>query len=488
LTPREIAALAAAAPSVTVAVVGDLMLDETWTGDVLRVAPEAPVPLLSLSAMSRRAGGAGNVVENLAALGARAIALGAVGVGEEGEWLARRLTTLPGARGTIVVDPSRTTPMKRRMVSEGRQILRVDQEIATGLSPRAEAALLSAALDAVAEADILLLSDYAKGTLTPALLEALLGAARARGIPALVDPKGRDYARYRGATLLTPNRKELETVTGESAGDLGAVAALGERLRDDLGLDALLVKLSEEGMLLLPRGEAPRRIAARAREVYDVTGAGDTVLAALGVALGCGLDLADAAEVANRAAGCAVARVGTASVRWADLLEGLSASPDEKLLDLRHLAAVASTLRRAHKRIVFTNGCFDLLHPGHVKLLAEARSAGDVLIVGLNSDDSVRRLKGPSRPILGAHDRAQVLGGLDAVDFIVVFEEDTPEALIELIRPQVLVKGGDYAEATVVGAPFVKSYGGEIRIVPLVEGRSTSSLVERMKAGAREGA
>jgi len=481
VTPREIAGLAAAAPSVTVAVVGDLMLDETWVGDVSRIAPEAPVPLLHLHAMSRRAGGAGNVVENLSALGAQVIALGAVGPEEEGSWLARRLTTLPGASGTIVVDLARTTPVKRRMVSEGRQILRVDQEIAAGLSPAAEDELLAAAKEAVLRADVLLLSDYAKGTLTPRVIEELLAAARAKGIPSLIDPKGRDYTRYRGATLLTPNRRELETVTGETARDVPAVAALGARLRDDLALDSILVKLSEEGMLLLTKGQAPYRISAKAREVFDVTGAGDTVLAALGVALACGLDLAAAAEVANRAAGCAVARVGTASVRWADLLDGLGAAPEDKLLDRRHLAAVAATLRRAHKRVVFTNGCFDLLHPGHITLLGKARQLGDVLIVGLNSDDSVRRLKGPTRPILSEEARAQVLGGLDAVDFVAVFGEDTPEELIRLIRPQVLVKGGDYTEETVVGAPFVRSYGGEVALIPLVSGNSTTSMVEKMR-------
>jgi len=481
VTPRELAALAAAAGSVTVAVLGDLMLDETWTGEVSRVAPEAPVPLLNLTGMSRRAGGAGNVVENLSALGARVIALGAVGPEEEGTWLARRLTTLPGARGTIVADRRRTTPVKRRMVSDGRQMLRVDQEIAAGLSPEAEAGLLAAALAAVEEADVLLVSDYAKGTLTPGITSAVLAAARRRGIPALVDPKGRDYGRYRGAAMVTPNRKELEAVYGETARDLVAVAALGERLREELAADALLVKLSEEGMLLLEKGRAPHRIRARAREVFDVTGAGDTVLAALGVALGAGMDRPAAAEVANRAAGCAVARVGTAPVHWADLLEGLTAAPEEKLLDRSHLAAVCATLRRAHRRVVFTNGCFDLLHPGHIRLLSEARKLGDFLVVGLNSDTSVRKLKGPERPILSEHDRAQVLGGLDAVDFVVLFEEETPERLIEAVRPDVLVKGGDYTEAAVVGAPFVRSYGGLVALVPLVPGLSTTTVVSRLK-------
>jgi len=482
VTPREIAALAAAAPSVTVAVAGDLMLDETWVGSVERVAPEAPVPLLSLAAMSRRAGGAGNVVENLACLGARIVTLGAVGPGEEGAWLARRLTTLPGASGTVVVDPLRATPVKRRMVSEGRQMLRVDEELASELSPSAERGLLAAAHEAVDAADVLLLSDYAKGTLTLALTSALLKAARAKGIPALVDPKGRDYARYRGATVVMPNRRELEAATSEPARDLEAVARLGASLREELGLEALLVKLSEEGMLLLARGHEPRRITARAREVFDVTGAGDTVLAAFGVAVGCGLGLFEAAEVANRAASHAVGRVGTAPVRWADLFEG--GSPHEKLLDRAHLPAVSSMLRRAHKNVVFTNGCFDLLHPGHVKLLTEARKSGDLLVVGLNSDDSVRRLKGGGRPILSETDRAQVLGGLDAVDFVVVFDEDTPEALIRELRPQTLVKGGDYTEATVVGAPFVRSYGGSVVLVPLVQGLSTSSMVTRLKSGS----
>lgn len=481
MTPREIAFLAAAAPNVTIAVVGDLMLDETWYGDVARVAPEAPVPLLSLQSMSRRAGGAGNVVENLAALGARTIALGAVGPEEEGAWLARRLTTLPLATGTIVVDPLRTTPVKRRMVSEGRQMLRVDQEIAAGLSPEAEEKLLGAALEALALADVLLVSDYAKGTLTEKLLSTLLSAARSRGIPAFVDPKGKDYRKYRGAACLTPNRKELEAVTGVATRDRVELAGLGRTLRKELGVDSMLVKLSEDGMLLLAAGEPSVHIVARAREVYDVTGAGDTVLATLGLAVGAGLDLASAAEVANRAAGCAVAKVGTAPVRFSDLLEGLTAAPDEKLLDDRHLAAVVQALSRAHKRVVFTNGCFDLLHPGHVMLLAEARRRGDVLIVGINSDASVKRLKGESRPILSQRDRAQVLGGLDAVDFVVVFDEDTPEKLIGIVRPDVLVKGGDYTEETVVGAAFVRSYGGDVALVPLVEGRSTTSMVGRIR-------
>ncbi len=484
MTPRELAALAEAAGSVTVAVVGDLMLDETWTGEVSRIAPEAPVPLLNLSAMSRRAGGAGNVVENLSALGARVIALGAVGPEEEGAWLARRLTTLPGACGTIVADPCRTTPVKRRMVSDGRQMLRVDQEIPAGLSPEAERELKTAALRAVEEADVLLLSDYAKGTLTPAITSALVAAARRKGIPALVDPKGRDYGRYRGAAIVTPNRKELETVSGEAAYDLDAVAALGERLREELSLEALLVKLSEDGMLLLERGRPPFRIRTRAREVFDVTGAGDTVLAALGVSIGAGLDRPSAAEVANRAAGCAVARVGTAPVHWADLLDGLTASPEEKLLDRAHLAVVCGTLRRAHRRVVFTNGCFDLLHPGHIRLLTEARKLGDLLVVGLNSDASVRKLKGPERPILSERDRAQVLGGLDAVDFVVLFDEETPERLIEAVRPDVLVKGSDYTEATVVGAPFVRSYGGTVALVPLLPGSSTTTMVSRLKGDA----
>jgi len=311
-------------------------------------------------------------------------------------------------------------------------------------------------------------------------METLLAEARRRGVPALVDPKGKDYGRYRGATCVTPNRKELETVTGESARDAAAVVRLATRLRDDLGLDAILVKLSEEGMLLLPKGGAPHRIAARAREVFDVTGAGDTVLATLGVALGAGLPLADAAEVANRAAGVVVGRTGTASVRWADLLDGLTSAPADKLLERGHVGAVAQMLRRAHRRVVFTNGCFDLLHPGHVTLLGAAKQLGDVLVVGLNSDASVKRLKGPERPILSETDRAQVLGGLDAVDFVVLFEEDTPEALIRAIRPQVLVKGGDYTEESVVGAPFVRSYGGEVALVPLVPGRSTTSMVAKM--------
>jgi D-beta-D-heptose 7-phosphate kinase/D-beta-D-heptose 1-phosphate adenosyltransferase len=309
----------------------------------------------------------------------------------------------------------------------------------------------------------------------------LIEAARRKGIPALVDPKGRDYARYRGATAVTPNRKELESVSGMTASDIPTLSALGERLREELGLTALLVKLADEGILLLERGRPAQRIRATPREVFDVTGAGDTLLAALGLSLGAGLNLVAASEVANRAAGCAVARVGTTPVRWADLLEGLSAAPEGKLVERAHLSGICTTLRRAHRRIVFTNGCFDLLHPGHIRLLSEARKQGDLLVVGLNSDASVRRLKGPGRPILSERDRAQVLGGLDAVDFVVLFDEETPEKLITAVRPDVLVKGGDYTEATVVGAPLVRSWGGTVVLIPLVPGSSTTSLVSKMK-------
>ncbi len=481
MNPREIAALAAAAPSVTVAVIGDVMLDETWFGSVSRVAPEAPIPLLSLSSMSRRAGGAGNVVENLVALGARAIVLGCVGPGEEGAWLRSRFLSLPHTRGVIVTDPLRTTPVKRRMVSDGRQLLRVDQELPSRLSATAEDELLEAARAAVADADVFLFSDYAKGTLSERVMTTLLSATRKRGIPSLVDPKGTDYSRYRGAAVVTPNRKELETVTSQTARDWQSVAALGTGLLEELELDAVLVKLSEDGMLLLRGDAAPFRVAARAREVFDVTGAGDTVLAMLGLALGAGWALPEAAQMANRAAGCAVAKVGTAPVHWADLLDAGDLTPEEKRIDRRHLATLAATLKKAHRKVVFTNGCFDLLHPGHVRLLTAARRLGDVLVVGLNSDSSVRRLKGATRPILSELDRAQVLGGLDAVDFVVIFEEDTPENVIRLLCPDVLVKGGDYVEETVVGAPFVRSYGGQVVLIPLVEGRSTSSMVARMR-------
>jgi D-beta-D-heptose 7-phosphate kinase/D-beta-D-heptose 1-phosphate adenosyltransferase len=367
------------------------------------------------------------------------------------------------------------------MVSDGRQLLRVDQELPAGLLPATESELLDAAMAACETVDIFLFSDYAKGTLSPRLMSTLLAETRRRGIRSLVDPKGSDYGRYRGASVVTPNRKELETVTGQALREKSSVSVLGEQLRKELELDALLVKLSEEGMLLLEGDRKPVHVAARAREVFDVTGAGDTVLAMLGLALGAGLPLAEAAAVANRAAGAVVGKVGTAAVHWADLLETTSNAPDDKRLDWSHLNSVVATLKKAHRRIVFTNGCFDLLHPGHVKLLTDARRLGDVLFVGLNSDASVKRLKGESRPILSELDRAQVLGGLDAVDFVTIFEEDTPERLIECVKPDILVKGGDYTEDTVVGARFVKSYGGRIALIPLVEGRSTTSMVSRMK-------
>lgn len=466
-----------------VLVVGDLMLDRYLWGQVQRISPEAPVPVVHLSRETATAGGAANVARNLAALGLRVEVAGVTGEDDGRTRLLAELARCGVDAEAVLAVGDRGTTVKTRVVGNHQQMIRIDEEHAGPLATADRERLLAAVTHRLTGAAVLVLSDYAKGVLGPALCRALIEAARASGVPVLVDPKGRDFTRYAGATLVTPNRAELALATGAEAANLGALLAAGRELRQQLGLTLLVVTLSEHGMALIS-AEGERLIPAVAREVFDVSGAGDTVIAAFAAGLAAGLDHTDTAHLANLAAGVVVGKVGTAPITADELLAAISGEAAlEQAAKVMPTPAAADQVRRwqaAGERVVFTNGCFDLLHVGHVTYLERARRYGHRLVVGLNTDRSVRALKGPDRPVIREDDRARVLAALASVDAVVLFDEDTPLDLIRHLRPDVLAKGADYREEEVVGAAEVKSWGGQVVLVPLVEDRSTTGIIRRL--------
>ena len=473
----------------TILCVGDVMLDDFVYGEVTRISPEAPTPVLAVRHNAVEIGGAGNVARNIAALGARCIFVGLVGDDEAGLVLAQALAKLNGAvTPDLVIDRTRQTTRKVRFVSEhhSTHLMRADWETTAPASAHSQDALIGRAEAALPKAGAVVLSDYAKGVLTERVVRAVIEAARRLGKPVIVDPKGHDYRVYRGATLLTPNRKELAAAVHRPVSSEAEVAAAAVELARIAGCEAVLVKRSEEGMTLHVDNEPPIHIPAYPVKVRDVSGAGDTVAAVMAVLLALKTPLEPAVRAANAAAAVVVGKRGTATVSLAELrhriLPAASLAPEEKIVfDWSVLDQRLDEWRRQGLRIGFTNGCFDLLHRGHIRLLAEARAACDRLIVGLNSDASTRRLKGEARPINPAASRADVLAALEAVDLVVVFEEDTPLELIGRVRPAVLVKGADYRREDVVGRDLVEGLGGHLVLVDLVPGHSTTAMVERAR-------
>ena len=460
-----------------VTVIGDVMLDRFWTGATRRMSPEAPVPVVNVSSQEDRAGGAGNVAVNLAQLGLTVSLVGLCGDDEHARALRScveeagvRWNVMPCAADTIV---------KLRVLSRNQQLLRMDFE--ESLSPHANDLFVGFAAQHLIDADLIVFSDYAKGSL--ALIESLIARCRSLGKTTLVDPKGHDFDRYRGATVLTPNLTELEAVVGPCQDDATLIAK-AETLRSALELEAILVTRSEAGMTLIQAGSAPQHFAASAQEVFDVTGAGDTVIATLAGCLSAGLPMAEAARIANRAAGVVVAKLGTASVTPDELTmvgEGLRGAPHRQgVVSASDMLDVVAEARGRGQRVVMTNGCFDLLHPGHIAYLEQAATLGDMLVVAVNDDDSVRRLKGDARPVNAIADRMAVLVGLSAVDYVLPFSEDTPAKLIEALAPDVLVKGGDYVVEEIAGHESVMARGGEVVVLDFLEGHSTSSLIDRL--------
>jgi len=464
-------------------VVGDLMIDEYVSGAVERISPEAPVPVVRAQGSEHRLGGAANVARQIATLGARVSVAGICGEDAAAEQLLRLCAGAGIDTRAVLRLPGRHTTRKLRVVSHSQQLLRLDWEDVQPCTAEVSAQLLTQ-LAASDPPDAIILSDYAKGVLTP---ETIAGIRGARGaVPLVVDPKHRDFARYRGATTVTPNLHELEVAAGCSldVADLAGIAAAARTLMASAGLESMVVTLGNHGMLVVPAAGAETAVPAMRHDVYDVTGAGDTAIAVLTLALAARAPLLQAAQLANAAAGVSVTQVGAVAVSAASIRDALAAHPDGKLLSRHELAARAATWRTEGKRIVVTNGCFDLLHAGHLALLSQAAKQGDVLVLAINSDASVRRLKGPERPLVPQAERAALLAALTFVDAVTIFEEDTPLQVLEAVRPHVLVKGGDYQPSEVVGRELVEAAGGRVVIVPLTPERSTSSLVARIR-GAR---
>ncbi|MFP4616482.1 MAG: bifunctional D-glycero-beta-D-manno-heptose-7-phosphate kinase/D-glycero-beta-D-manno-heptose 1-phosphate adenylyltransferase HldE [Thiohalorhabdus sp.] len=465
-------------------VAGDLMLDRYWSGETGRISPEAPVPVVHIDGEELRPGGAANVALNAAALGTSAALLGFTGADPEADALENRLREA-GVTCHLLRDPEIATLVKLRIVSRHQQLIRLDFE--DGFHGCDGAALGDRFREVLADRDAVVLSDYGKGTLGEA--PVLIAAAREAGKPVLVDPKGTDFARYRGATAITPNRGEFEAVVGACHGE----AELGERaesLRRELELEAVLVTRGEQGMTLVREGRAPAHFPTRARDVYDVTGAGDTVIATLAAALAAGEPWEEAASLANLAAGVVVGRLGTAVATPADLRRARLHEGREgrRVVDEEELLTLVADARAHGERVVMTNGCFDLLHAGHVAYLEEAAQRGDRLVVAVNDDASVAGLKGENRPINPLEHRMAVLAGLAAVDWVVPFGEDTPARLIGRVLPDVLVKGGDYRPEEIAGYDAVTGAGGEVVVLSFREGCSSSAIMDAIrKRGDRQG-
>lgn len=476
----ELARCVRSFPEASVAVVGDLILDEYVEGAVRRVSPEAPVPVLSVERSFFRLGGAANVAHLAAALGARASVVGCVGDDEAGARLVALLTEANIDAAEVARVEGRPTTRKLRALAQHQQLVRLDWETT---SPWSDApSRVRPACDRMPALGAIVLSDYGKGVVSRALVRELSEIARERSAPLLVDPKSRDLGLYRGATLLTPNLRELEEATGRALADASdaEIAEVARAAMTSCELGAMVVTLGHRGILTVPRDGAAAHIAAHAKEVFDVTGAGDAVIAAFALALARGRPLSDAAAIANAAAGVVVGKIGTAVVTRGELVAALSPHLG-KVIDRPDVGPTVKALRREGRKIVFTNGCFDLLHGGHLELLREAARLGDALIVGLNTDASVRAIKGPSRPIVPEGERAEIVAALDCVTFAVLFDEPTPRELVSEIEPDVLVKGADYALSDVVGRDAVEARGGRVVLVPLKAGLSTSDRIRALK-------
>ncbi|MEX0734470.1 MAG: D-glycero-beta-D-manno-heptose 1-phosphate adenylyltransferase [Steroidobacteraceae bacterium] len=462
-------------------VVGDLMLDQYVQGAVERISPEAPVPVVTVRDVEYRVGGAANVAQQITALGGCAVLGGVIGDDDTGKTLLENCARAGIDTRAVLTESSRTTTRKLRVVGHGQQLLRLDWEDAVPVPDPVSQRLFQRLLSGP-KPEVIILCDYAKGVLTDGMLAMVIDRARAAGVRVLVDPKRQDFAAYRGASMLTPNLKELALAAGRNLNpdDTEAVAAAARPLVAAAQLDWMVVTLGHRGILLVPADGSPRHIPTVRRAVSDVTGAGDTVIAVLAIALAGGAEVGQAAEIANAAAGVAIGEVGAVAVQSAQLRDALSGRNGGKVLDRAELAARAKSWRAAGKRVVFTNGCFDLLHAGHLSLLHQAAHLGDLLVVAINSDESVRRLKGQERPILPAVERAALLAALTCVDAVTIYDEPTPLEVLLIVRPRVLVKGQDYKPEDVVGRELVESAGGRVVLVPLVASRSTSALIQRI--------
>ncbi|MDX5628837.1 MULTISPECIES: bifunctional D-glycero-beta-D-manno-heptose-7-phosphate kinase/D-glycero-beta-D-manno-heptose 1-phosphate adenylyltransferase HldE [unclassified Brenneria] len=465
-----------------VLVVGDVMLDRYWYGPTNRISPEAPVPVVKVDTIEERPGGAANVAMNIASLGAVSRLVGLTGIDDAARALSAKLNEV-NVRCDFVSVPTHPTITKLRVLSRNQQLIRLDfEEGFDGVDPQPMIERIQQALPNIGA---LVLSDYAKGALTH--VQTMIQTAKAAGVPVLIDPKGTDFSRYRGATLLTPNLSEFEAVVGRCKNEQELVER-GMRLVADYQLSALLITRSEQGMTLLQPGKAPLNLPTQAQEVYDVTGAGDTVIGVLAAALAAGNPLEEACFLANAAAGVVVGKLGTSTVTPIELENAIRGRSDSGfgVMSEEQLKDAVARARQRGEKIVMTNGCFDILHAGHVSYLANARKLGDRLIVAVNSDASTKRLKGPTRPVNPLPQRMIVLGALESVDWVVAFEEDTPQRLIAEVLPDILVKGGDYQPHEIAGSEEVWANGGEVKVLNFEDGCSTTNIINAIKAGKSE--
>ena len=464
-----------------VAVIGDLMIDHYIWGRCERISPEAPVQVVEVTKENSVLGGAGNVINNLKALDCEVSVYTVLGDDSNAKYTQVLLDEIQTDRQTIINQEGRVTTKKSRVIASNQQIIRFDDETKEDISLKSQEALLQKLSDNISSYDVILLSDYGKGVLTTDFTKDIISLANAHNILVLVDPKGLDYSKYTGATLLTPNKKEASLATGIEIRNDDTLKEAGFKLKNELALQYGIITLSEDGIAIFE--ESMEVMPTVTREVYDVTGAGDTVLASLGVALSSGLNIQEACEFANKAAAVVVAKVGSATATLNEIEEyehSLNKGQAEsKIKDFEQITRIAKRLRAQGRKVVFTNGCFDILHVGHVKYLEEAKSYGDTLILGLNSDESVSRLKGPTRPVNSEEDRAYILASLEAVDYVVKFYDDTPYDLIKAVQPHILVKGGDYEGKEVVGQDIAE----ELKLVQFVDGKSTTETIKKIKAG-----
>ena len=469
--------------SARVLVIGDVMLDRFVYGSVERISPEAPIPVIHVERQSDMPGGAANVARNVAAMGARAILLGVVGEDADAADLRLQIATSPEITAELIVDASRPTTVKTRYVAEAQQVMRADRESRAALDSEMEQRLITAFTRLLDGVSVVLLSDYAKGVLSDSVTRAVIGTAIKAGKIVIVDPKSKDLAKYRGATVIKPNRLELQVACGHPCATQDQVAAGARLVLAQRICGTLVVTRGKDGMSVIGADDTAVHLRSAAQQVFDVSGAGDTAMAALALGLAAGGGIVDAAALANIAAGLAVGKRGTATVSTGEMIAQLQpADPGQnaqKVFALESLLHLIGRWRDQNLKIAFTNGCFDLVHPGHIALLAHARRAADRLIVGLNADSSVRRLKGPNRPVQSEVARATVLAAMGSVDAVVIFADDEPLHLIDKISPDVLVKGADYQPEQVVGADLVISRGGKVLLAPLVPGHSTASTVKR---------
>jgi D-beta-D-heptose 7-phosphate kinase/D-beta-D-heptose 1-phosphate adenosyltransferase len=466
---------------VPILVAGDVMVDEYVVGEVERISPESPVPVLVVKDRLRRLGGAGNVAGNIVSLGGTVALFATVGADSAGRWFRQHCEEMAIEGFWLKEDGRRPTTIKTRVVARNQQIVRIDEEQVYDIAPDLEMKLIEELKAVVPQVKAVVISDYGKGLLTHGLVKALIREARAQRLPVLVDPKGIDFTRYRDATYITPNRSEASQASGIPIKDEESLVQAGRILLDQTHAEGIIITRGKEGSTLVSR-QTTRHFPVKPVEIIDVTGAGDTVIAAIAMCVGNGLSIENALVTANFAASLVVSRFGAASVTLQEMVDALNdKEADTKVVPLGDISRILKNHRMHGKKIVFTNGCFDLLHVGHLKILREASRMGDVLVVGVNSDTSVKRIKGPDRPVMPEGERVDLVAGLSFVNYVVVFEEDTPRALIKEVRPDVLVKGDDWRGKPVVGEEIVKARGGTVSFVKLVDGVSTTDLINRIR-------